>query len=929
MAELPTGTVAFLFTDVQNSTMLLERAPQAMDRALRRHHDLLREAVERHDGHVFETVGDAVYAVFAKSSDAVAAAVDGQIAMESEMWGESGRLRVRMGVHAGEVELRENGHYFGAPLFRCARLMSIGHGGQVLLSGVSAAHVREALPPGSSLKDLGRHRLKDLSQDEHVFQLVHSRLQSDFPPLKSLESQPNNLPLQVTSFIGREKELARVKELLTMSRLLTLTGAGGSGKTRLAIQAAADLFEKYPDGMWFVDLAPLALPELVPQTVASAIGIREDAGQPILKTLLNALAEKKTLVVLDNCEHIIHACARMAETLVRACPAVSVLATSREALLISGETTWQVPPLTAADPERMLPVEQLTQCEAVRLFVDRAESARPEFVVNKQNAPTIAQICYRLDGIPLAIELAAARIKVLSLEQIASRLDDRFRLLTGGSRTALPRQQTLLALVNWSYDLLSEDERVLFRRLSVFVGGWTLDAAEQVCAGNPIDAGDVLDLLTGLIDKSLVLAELQPDNSLRYRMLETLRQYGRERLADAGESGSTTASHRAYFVRLAEALEPSFGSRTQLEGLTRMRQEHDNFRAILSNPAPTVDEEELLRLAAPLSLFCFYANFWSEERTWLDAVVSRHQGPPTLNFIRCLAMQGYLTAHLGDADAGDAILQRARDQAVELGSDLALSWVLVWMTILTLLRGEFSVLASTASELRNACARAGFEWGLALGELATGVAAAVAGRGWQARHLLEAALSRSRKVGDRMWIAFCLTFLAETAASSGDFQVAAQYLAEALPEHRELGSRGSLSVGLRVWGYVALLKGDVREAAGYYSEGLSLAVAVGKGTDIAGHLAGLANVAAALDRPVDSVRLFGAAEEVRESCHAVATPPEKSVADKALTALRRKLGEHDFRSAFKHGRDMSVDEAVLLTRDITAALVSGDSADRS
>jgi predicted ATPase/class 3 adenylate cyclase len=926
MADLPTGTVAFLFTDIQNSTILLERAPRAMDRALQRHHDLLREAIERHDGHVFETLGDAVYAVFAKSSDAVAAAVDGQIAIESEPWAESGRIRVRMGVHTGEVELRENGHYFGVPLFRCARLMSIGHGGQVLLSGVSAAHVCEALPPGCSLKDLGRHRLKDLSQDEHVFQLVHSGLESDFPRLKSLESHPNNLPLQVTSFIGREKEIARVKELLTMSRLLTLTGTGGSGKTRLAIQAAADLFENYPDGVWFVDLAPLAVPELVPQTVASAIGIREDPGQPILKTVMDALAEKKTLVVLDNCEHIISSCARLAESLVRACRAVSVVATSREALLISGETSWQVPPLSAADPECMLPIEQLTQCEAVRLFIDRAEAAKPEFVVNSQNVPTIAQICYRLDGIPLAIELAAARIKVLSPEQIASRLDDRFRLLTGGSRTALPRQQTLLALVNWSYDLLSEDERVLFRRLSVFAGGWTLDAAEQVCAGNPIDAGDILDLLTGLVDKSLVLAEFQPDNSLRYRMLETLRQYGRERLAHAEESGSTLAAHRAYFVRLAEVLEPSLSSATQLEALKRMQQEHDNFRAILSNPAPNVHEEELLRLAAPLSLFGFYASLWSEEKTWLDTVVSRHQGPPTLNFIRCLAMQGYLTAHLGDADAGDAILQRARDQAVQLGSDMALSWVLVWRTILTLLRGDFSAMASTASELTNACVRAGFEWGLALGELATGVAAAMAGRGSQARHLLEAALNRSRQVGDRMWIAFCLTFLAETAASSGDFQVAAQYLAEALPVHRELGSRGSLSVALRVWGHLALLKGDAREAAGYYAEGLSLAVAVGKGTDIAGHLAGLANVAAALARPIDSVRLFGGAEEVRESCHAVATPPEKIVADRTLTALRRKLGEHDFRSAFQQGRQMSVDEAVRLTREITAALGSGDAA---
>ena len=372
MPGLPSGNVTFLFTDVEGSTRLLERDANATGKALQRHHELLREVIEAHGGFVFETIGDAVYAAFARPSDGLAAALDGQRGLMAEPWGEPGPIRVRMGLHTGEVALREGGHYFGPALFRVARLMAIGHGGQILLSLVAAAHAREQLPDGASLKDLGQHRLKDLGEAEHVFELGHHALPTNFPPLRSLNSRPHNLPVQLTSFVGRELELAEVKRLLGTTRLLTLTGAGGTGKTRLSLAAAAELLEDYPDGAWFVDLAPLAQSELVPQTVAFTLGIQEAPGRPIVSALVTALGSKTLLLVLDNCEHLVHASAQVTETLIRSCPNLRILATSREALSISGETTWGVPGLSAADPNLVPHIDVLIQFEAVRLFIDRA-----------------------------------------------------------------------------------------------------------------------------------------------------------------------------------------------------------------------------------------------------------------------------------------------------------------------------------------------------------------------------------------------------------------------------------------------------------------------------------------------------------------------------------------------------------------------------
>src|SRR6516225_8299379 len=459
-----------------------------------------------------------------------------------------------MGLHTGEA-ISSTGDYIGLDLHRAARICSVGHGGQILVSETVKVLISPDPPADASVWDLGVHRLKDLRDPEHLFQVVHPDLAADFPSLKSLDARPNNLPIQLTSFIGREREKAEVGRLLFISHLVTLTGSGGAGKTRLALQVAAEGLEEFPDGVWFVELAALSDPNLVLKAVASVLSGLEQPGPVMTETLADSLRGKSMLVVLDNCEHLVEVCAHLADALLRGCPNLRILATSREALGVTGETVWRVPSLSVPDPQHLPPLDGFKEYDAVRLFIDRAVASDPQFAVTISNAPAVAQVCHRLDGIPLALELAAARVRVLAVEQIATRLDDRFRLLTGGSRTAVLRQRTLRATMDWSFDLLSQEERALLRRLSVFAGGWSLEAAEAICSGNGVAASDILDLLTQLVDKSLVITETQSGEA-RYRLLETVRQYGWERLVESKEAAKIRTRHRNWYLEFAERAEP-------------------------------------------------------------------------------------------------------------------------------------------------------------------------------------------------------------------------------------------------------------------------------------------------------------------------------------------------------------------------------------
>jgi predicted ATPase/class 3 adenylate cyclase len=580
MSVRPTGTVTFLFTDIEGSTQRWERDADAMASALARHDALMREAIESNRGFVFKVVGDAFCAAFARTADAVTAALYAQRSLLAADFSRVDGMVVRMAVHSGNAEERK-GDYLGPAVNRVARLLSIGHGGQVLISQTAAELVQDALPPRGTLRDLGTHKLKDLARSEHVFQLVAPDLLEGFPPLRSLEQFPNNLPQQLTSFVGRETELEEIKQLMREHHLVTLVGTGGAGKTRCAIAAGADLLEAFGEGVWLVELAPISNSSLVTAEIAQILGVREAPNRPLLETLLEFLERRNILLILDNCEHLIAETRSVAGAILRRCPGVRILATSRESFGIAGERAFRLPSLAVPPMGEQLTAERTGTYGAVALFADRARSSEGHFTLTDLNAPFVTEIVARLDGIPLAIELAAARVKVVSLGQLTSKLNERFRVLTGGDRSALPRQQTLRATIDWSFDLLEERERTLFRRLSVFAGGWTLQAAIDTCGDEAIDEWEMLDLLSSLVEKSLIVVDATESDE-RFQMLASIREYARERLIEAGEAERIAAKHARFFATLVRGLQPLVLDLEDVEWKRLFGAELDNVRAALA-----------------------------------------------------------------------------------------------------------------------------------------------------------------------------------------------------------------------------------------------------------------------------------------------------------------------------------------------------------
>ncbi len=581
VGELPTGTVTLLLADVEGSTRLWETQPDEMAQALGRLNEAVTELVSRHDGvrPVEQGEGDSFVVAFARASDAVACALELQRSPVAP-------IRLRIGVHTGQIQLRDEGNYAGPTINRTARLRDLGHGGQTLLSGATEPLVVDWLPESAWLTDLGTHPLRDLPRPERVVQLCHPDTCNDFPPLRTAKSVgTSNLPVQLTSFIGRETQMEDARRLLADNRLVNLTGAGGAGKTRLAIEIAARFGSDFADGVYYVDLAPVTHPEVVGVVVARAIGLPDQPGRSSIDSVMRSIGGRRMLLVVDNCEHLLEPVASLVTELLGGCPALRLLATSREPLGVPGEVTFLVPSLSIAD-------------EAIDLFADRARRVRPDFVVIESNSTTVGQICGRLDGMPLAIELAAARVRALSLDDILGSLHDRFRLLTGGARTAVRRQQTLRASVDWSHALLTEPERVLFRRLAVFLGGFDLDAAQSVAGTTEVERYQVLDQLTLLVDKSLVVAE-NTTGRTRYRLLETVRQYALEKLGESGEADDVRSRHRDHYLTVAAVLD--FPERPgYLHHLEQMNSDMDNLRAAFSWSLEAGDTEAALRLASSL-----------------------------------------------------------------------------------------------------------------------------------------------------------------------------------------------------------------------------------------------------------------------------------------------------------------------------------------
>jgi len=887
----PTGTVTFLFSDIEGSTARWERDREAMEVALARHDALMRAAMEARGAYVFKTMGDAFCTAFTTVLDALTAARDAQRALAGEDFSAVEGLRVRMALHAGASAERD-GDYFGPAVNRVARLLAVGHGGQVLLSGACTELIGNDLPPGCRLRDLGEHRLKDLAQPERIHQLLAPELIADFPPLRSLEHFSNNLPAQVSSFVGRETEIAEVAALIERHRLVTLVGSGGVGKTRLSLHVAADLIDSFRDGVWFVELAPLGQGEYIPTTVASALGIALPSEGDLVEHLARALKGKKLLLVFDNCEHLVEPAAHVISTILHVAPKVKVLASSRQALGVAGEASYQVPSLD-------LPT-------GVALFVERARAASATFALTDDNAPIVAEICRRLDGIPLAIELAAARVKLLSIPNLAQRLNERFKILTGGGRDVLPRQQTLRALIDWSYDLLAPQEQMLFSRVGIFAGGFSLNAATAVCSGEDLDDIDILDLLSSLIDKSLVVADTAGEQE-RYHLLESTRAYALEKLTAAGEHERLARRHAEYFRDQAQDADERWATGSIEAWLASVELELDNYRAVLEWALKDGHDMALGgAVAGALQALWFDGGLAVEGHYWIGLAQagldeSMHPQVAARLWRALWGLSSGKPAH-DHAQRALALYQSAGD---EKGQARALGLLAFSLFQMGRLEEAREVNARGLAAMRALGAKPGVGVSLNL----RAIIQRRCGDAVAARESYAQALDAYEALGDEAGIATVLANLAELEFGDGQVEQAIRLAGEAL----EIKLRGKNALGLAV-SYLNLTTycialGDVDGAREAAREGLRWARQAQDALYIAGAFEHIALLLALRGEVNDAAQLIGYVDVQLKELGSERESTEKWAYEKLMAALRERLSEAEIEKLTAEGAAWSEDRA--------------------
>jgi predicted ATPase/class 3 adenylate cyclase len=898
---LPSGTVTFLFTDIEGSTRLAQQYPDRWEMLRERHHVILQSAMDAQSGYVFQIIGDAFCVAFHTVRDGLCAAIEAQRALIIENW-EGTPVKVRMGIHTGSAELVGSDYRGYLTMAKVQRVMSVAYGGQVLLSNTSAELINNELPTGTTLRDMKEHRLKGLPDPERLWQIVATGLQQNFPRLQSLSEIPNNLPMQLSSFIGREKEVEQVKKRLEKNRLVTLTGSGGVGKTRLSIQIATEILEKYPNGAWLIELAPVTDPERVTQTVCNTLDVPLRGNEIALDVLIDYLKQKKILLVVDNCEHLIDACAQFSDSILHACPQVQILASSREALGIDGESAYRVPSLSV--PDLHAGYRGIKETESVNLFMERANAVLPDFQMVEANALVVAQICRRLDGIPLAVELAASRVKILGVEQIAARLDDAFRLLTGGSRTALPRQQTLRGTIDWSYNLLSEEERTVLRCLSVFAGGWTLEAAEAVCKNS-----NMLDLLSHLVDKSLVVVDFEHGDEPRYSLLETIRQYAREKLSESDEANSIRDQHLAYFLTYAVRAEQELYGAEQGIWFDRLDVELDNFRTALewSLDGGERGAELGLQMASSLWWFWFLQTRYHDEGRWLEKTLEASRNSTDLvmranALVRLGWVRFFDEAHVDEGLALGRSLGPAGKESVALALLEKGSWAMY--------QADYTQAVKLAEESSKLFREIGNRWGLCEALTWIGLSLITQGNHELAITPLEESLALARQAKDGNEISFALWQLGKVALARGDYQQATSLMTESLALYRELKLSGGITFLLGDLGKAALGQGDYQQAASNYKEYLTIFWNQGNERYIAEGLEQLASVAITSQQPERAVRLFGAAEALRQSSGEALFPYQLEDYERNLGILRSHLTKETFTTCWDKGRAMSIKQAV-------------------
>jgi predicted ATPase/class 3 adenylate cyclase len=916
MEAVSGGTVTLVFTDIEGSTRLLEQLGDRYAELIAQHHRIVDSAATRHGGSRVDSAGDGLFISFATARGALSAAIDAQRELAAASWPEGAEVRVRMGVHTGEPLSASTG-YVGLDVHRAARICAAGHGGQILVSQAARSLLGSSIPDDAQLRDLGDHRLRGIESAERLFQVVAPGLRTEFPPVRSLDTLPNNLPRQLSSFVGREAEIEAAEARMAGSTVLTLTGPGGVGKTRLALEIGAHLVASYPDGVWLVELASVTDGELVDDAVAAALRVKQRPNVEIVDALVEAIAERRMLLVLDNCEHLVEPIVTMADELIRRCPQLQVLATSREGLGMAGESLLPVPSLSLPDAERAdADLEAIGECDAVRLFVDRARATLPSFTLTDANVAAVAQICRRLDGIPLAVELAAARVRSLPPGQIAARLDDRFRLLTGGSRTALPRHRTLRAAMDWSFDLLSEPEQAILPRLSVFAGSFSLDAAEAVASGAPVEAGDVLDLLGHLVDRSLLVAEEHPSEA-RFRMLETIRDYAQERLSESGQAAERYARHRDWFTGLVESARSAFLSGpVQPEWVRRLAADHDNLRAALrwTHEDPDgVDAE--LSLATGLWRFWEVRGDLEEGSAWLERAVARLGGEVSARRAAALTGAGVLAAHRGDYARAAAFHDASLMLHRELGDPLAVAAACNNLASVAVERSDLQRARDLYAEAAELTREHGDSAAAAYTLINLADLTARMGEVDEADRLFNQSIALFEERGDQWGIAHASTRLALAARRRGDHGTARVRFEDALAIHRRSGDRHGEARVLANLADVAADGGDPARAEALYQESLVLRTDLGDRIGMATVLERLAGVAE--DRPARAAALIGGAAAIREAIGAPLSSAGVARVDQFLASLHRSVGPAAVQEALDGGRSapLSVTLARAAGRD--------------
>jgi len=903
----PSGTVTFLFTDIQGSTRLWQEKPQAMSVSHERHDTILRAAIESNHGYVFQIVGDSFSAAFHNATDGLRAILSAQRGLQAETWGETGAIKVRMGLHTGTAEILADGKYEGyATIASTQRVMSAAHGGQTLLTQTTYELLQNTLPDGVILRDMGEYRLKDLRAPLRLYQVNVPDLPHEFPPIKSLDTQPNNLPAQLTTFIGREKEIAEIKASLNSARLVTLTGSGGTGKTRLSIEVGTQVLANFSNGVWLIELAPLSDPAQIIPALAQAFGLQELPFNPLANIVADYLRDKKLLLILDNCEHLIAACARLANDLLHQCTGLRILASSREALGIAGEVAYRTP--------------SLADSESTQLFVDRARAANSKFSLTDSSASSVAQICHRLDGIPLAIELAAARTKFLSAEQIAARLDDLFRLLVGGSRTALPRQQTLRALIDWSYDLLSEEEKNLLRIASVFVGGWTLEALEVVS-----EDPNAIEHLEGLVNKSLVVTD-EREGEMRYLLLETIKQYAREKFFEAKQAAAARDRHFIYYKNSTNDLWGSayFGTEEATLRLMSIQVEVENLRAAfewgLQNHV-----QDTLELTASMAMSMTMTGGQIEGITLLKTALEKFRALPPVEgdanrlrkeiYVRGCFSLGALLQGTNEIMYSRSILQEAIAIARELGDKYLLGMGLeMYASTSAMIKADDTLAA--AQEGLEIFRELNYKPGMWMAYSTLARWESLCGNFQESEKYVALAQASVKEGTISIQFGFLNIGMGMGARFQGRFDRAQQYFEEGLRIFKHIGHKGLMALGTSEIAHTQRAMGKYVEAKQTYRETIKVFQDYGNRPAVAHQLECFAMIEVAEEEPQRAAKLFGAAETIREITDHKPTDEEQAEEAQFISRLRAMLAEAEFNALWAEGKSMTIEQAIQLALNL-------------